>query len=403
VLTPKNGQRFLGETGAIMSGAKVLIGATGSNPWVYSSQTQEGSVGTQLCMIGHDRCVRPEDLFLDNVMLEHVATVGEGASGKWFFDYTADEIKIWDNPAGKVVETSVTPIAFDGSSVTGVIISGLIIEKYATVSSGAVRLHTGWILQDSEVHLNHCAGVTTNGGSIARRNHVHHNGGYSFTGTGSTILVEDNEVNHNNVAFFDAGWGASSKWVFTDGLTVSGNYVHHNYGNGLWTDISNINTIYEDNIVEYNELAGIFHEISYAAIIRRNTCRYNGTNLPTWYSGQVAGSGILVVDSPNVQVYDNVAYSNRGGIAGVEDGRGTDPVTNPDETNGTWKLENFDVHDNVITMIHAQAQSGIVQFTVTNDLCFTSRNNHFGDNEYHLVPSSSSFYWDDGARNETAW
>ena len=54
------------------------------------------------------------------------------------------------------------------------------------------------------------------------------------------------------------------------------NHVHHNEGPGLWTDIDNIHTLYEGNLVEHNANVGIFHEISYDAVIRNNIVRDNG-------------------------------------------------------------------------------------------------------------------------------
>ena len=74
-------------------------------------------------------------------------------------------------------------------------------------------------------------------------------------------------------------WAAGgSKWVHTTNLIVRGNFSHHNDGPGLWTDINNIYSRYENNVVEDHRRGGIFHEISYDAVMRTNTLRRNGTS-----------------------------------------------------------------------------------------------------------------------------
>jgi hypothetical protein len=58
------------------------------------------------------------------------------------------------------------------------------------------------------------------------------------------------------------------KIVLSDGVIFRGNHVHDNVGPGLWCDINCRDVVYEDNLVERNHDSGIFHEISYNAVIR---------------------------------------------------------------------------------------------------------------------------------------
>ena len=97
------------------------------------------------------------------------------------------------------------------------------------------------------------------------------------------------------------------KWFDSTGLTVADNEVHHNEGPGLWTDINNINTIYEQNNAHNNTSHGIFHEISYSAIIRNNRIVDNGggQRMSGW-----GDAGIRVAASPNVEVYGNILIGN---------------------------------------------------------------------------------------------
>jgi hypothetical protein len=397
-VTPKNRQTFLGEPGAIMSGARVLTTVTREgNYWVATGQTQQGAVDSdpETCQATFPRCRYPEDLFIDNAVLEHVSTLSAVASGKWYFDYASDKIYFWDDPQGRVVEATVTPNAFVGGYTRDVTIRGLIIEKYAAPSPQAAidaSTGTGWIVEDNEVRWNHNSGVRATDYITIRRNHVHHNGGYGLTGAGAGILIEQNEIAYNNTVGYNPFWGAGgSKWVLTDGLIVRNNFSHHNRGPGLWTDIDNINTLYEYNRVEDNELDGIFHEISYKATIRYNTCQRNGTASP--FPGWMTGGGIVVNSSPDVEIYGNTVTNNFNGIGGIQSNRGSGRY-------GAYLLQNLHVHDNTVTL--TVGHGGIVQ-NAGSDNVFTNQNNRWVNNTYILGSNAKYFAWMNAERTESEW
>src|SRR5206468_745400 len=122
-------------------------------------------------------------------------------------------------------------------------------------------------------------------------------------------LVADSELAYNNYAGYDSTWEAGgAKFCWSRNLTIRHNWAHHNAGKGLWTDGNNIGTVYDSNTASDNTDHGIFHEISYDAVIRNNTAQRNGWN------------GILVSSSPNVEIYGNTVGSNgRTQILGRQD------------------------------------------------------------------------------------
>jgi parallel beta-helix repeat protein len=402
-LVPKSNQTFVGEPGAILSGARVLTSFSRSGAaWFASGQTQQGRVYSdpnwKVCRTGYPRCGYAEDLFINDVPLKHVDSLAAGGPGKWYFDYGADRIYFWDDPTGKKVETSVTPQAFGGSA-TAVTIRNLIIEKYAApAQTDAVQLGQQWVIEDSEIRWNHFGGVGSASRSIARRNKVHHNGCFGFHGPGANVLIENNEISYNGYAGFDPYWGSGgSKWVFTSNLVVRGNNSHHNLGPGLWTDIDNIYTVYENNIVDDNERAGIFHEISYDAIIRYNTARRNGMSskaYPYWGTN----GGIEITSSRNVQVYGNTLVDNWQGITAIDDHRGTGGQ-------GPWTLINLDVSGNTITSRITDAGAGRTGVIDTNGTAaFSSTaNNRFRQNTYILGTKSQYFFWLGADRTTAQW
>ena len=330
-VTPKDGQAFLGESGAVLSGAQLLTQfVQQGHTWVAGAQTQEGQIHGE-CQAAYPRCSSSEELFLDDVRLRHVGSVSEVGPGTWFFDYAADRIYLGTDPSGRRVETSVTDAAFTGNA-SGVTIKGLTIEKYASgAQSGAIYgvLGRAWTVEENLIRLNHGYGLSLGPSMQVRNNRLLANGHLGVGGGDyfADIVVEGNEIAHNNEAGFDPGWeGGGTKFWATINLVARGNWVHHNHGPGLWADFENLGMVYENNVVEDNDWAGIFHEISYAAVIRNNTVRRNGFQDPRgWYWR----AGILIAASSDVEIYDNTVEDNANGIVGIQQrpgGRGLGPM-----------------------------------------------------------------------------
>jgi parallel beta-helix repeat protein len=187
-----------------------------------------------------------------------------------------------------------TQYAFRGT-VANITIRNCIIENYASPSQrAAVDMTDGgsnWLIENNEIRYNADTGIYADDGAVVRNNFIHHNGRNGMKASGVGVRIEGNEIAYNNSYCpvrgsataegcnnpnFEAG---GTKFVRTTGLAVIGNHVHDNCGPGLWTDISNYQTTYSDNVVENNSRAGIFHEISYDARIVSNTVRNNGSTI----------------------------------------------------------------------------------------------------------------------------
>lgn len=398
---PKSGQTFIGEAGAVMSGARLLSGwQRDGSRWFVGGQTQSGRQHGS-CESHAPRCAYPEELFINDVRMKHVTGKDQVGPGTWFFDYGSDRIYIGDDPAGKRVETSVTEKAFYGQ-VSDVTITGLVIEKYAGPAQvGAIDTRdnpsgktngSNWLIANNEVRNNHGVGIKSTNGSKVVGNYVHHNGQLGLGGDGPGMVIENNEISYNNAAGYAYGWeGGGTKWSHSTDLVVRNNYSHHNVGPGLWTDIDNIRTTYEGNRVTDNVGIGIFHEISYDAVIRNNYIEGNGFGQTAW----LWGAGIVVAASPNVEIYGNEVINNGDGIAGIQQDRSDAP-----SSYGPQLVTNLYVHDNRITM--AQGQTGLVQDTGDNGI-FTNRNNRFVNNVYVLGGDGHQFEWNNGGRTLAEW
>ena len=250
-VTPKNGDSFIGETGAILSGAKIINSFERQGQYWVAKYSVPQVKAPGKCLPQYPACTLPEDLFIDSLPLRRVMDQADLVSGRWYLDYAAGNVYLFDSPKGHTVELSVTRHAFYGSA-SDVTIRGLIIEKYATpAQSGAIHAMTdpgplshNWIVENNEIRLNHGGGIRSGHGTHILNNKIHHNGQIGITGAGTGILVDGNEIDHNNYAGFAYGWEAGgAKFSFTNNLVVRKNFVHDNQGPGLWTDGDNVNDL----------------------------------------------------------------------------------------------------------------------------------------------------------------
>jgi parallel beta-helix repeat protein len=298
-------------------------------------------------------------------------------------------------PGAVLTGEDVTEFAFTGTAVR-VTIRNLIVEHYNTPSSESTISCVSpgsWVVEDNEVRYNAHVGLQAGPHWVVRNNYIHHNGQVGMMAAGEDIVIEDNEIAFNNTDHHDPYWEAGgTKFVYTTNMVVRNNYVHNNEGPGLWTDINNIYTLYEYNTVTDNYGPGIFHEVSYDAVIRNNVVERNGFG----YTGWIDGAGILVSDSPNVEIYGNTVRFNNDGIAGKQVAR-TDSAT---AAYGPWELRNLWVHDNTIVM--NVGQTGIVRNTT--DPVFSSEwNNRFDYNTYTIGTGAEYYAWDPWYMTTAQW
>jgi parallel beta-helix repeat protein len=134
------------------------------------------------------------------------------------------------------------------------------------------------------------------------------------TGGPQNIVLSDNEISYNDTCNWEAfskfpvrtpagcagagqfdgcGCSGGGKFWQAQNVTVRDNYVHDNYGQGIWSDGNVRTALYEGNRIENNGGAGIDHEISWDAIIRNNNLKNNmtlenGQGKSCWWGSAVA-------------------------------------------------------------------------------------------------------------------
>jgi hypothetical protein len=395
-VSPKSNDIYIGRAGAIMNGARLLTNWVQEGAyWAHYQQDQQGQVHGN-CVDSCPGCKYPEDLYIDNAIMRHDTAKALVTAGSYYFDYANDAIYITDNPAGHVMEVCTARRAFGNTNASGVRVQGVTVEKYAIPAQmGAIGDQypgNGWIVENCEVRFNHGTGINVTNHGVIRNCFVHRNGQKGVGAGGTGCLIEGNEIAYNLTAGFDWGWeGGGSKFANTDSLVVRNNYVHHNFGPGLWTDINNIHTLYESNTVEYNQAMGIFHEISYAATIRCNRVGHNGLGDFVW----LWGAQILLAASKDVQVYHNtvtVDVLGGNGICLVQQNRGSG-------NQGLYYAERDSIHDNDITHLGNAGQSGAAA-DWDNANFWANSHSSFDYNVYHVPDSTKNRWgWADAGRN----
>jgi hypothetical protein len=382
VVRPWRGQSFYGEGHTVLNGSRLLTNFTREGHyWVAAGQTQRGQKHGE-CTNEAPACDRPEGLFIDDRPLTQVLSKDSLAANQFYFDYAGQRIFFVDDPSGHKVEATVAAFAFR-SRAANVLISNITVEKYASVAQkGAIhaREGNGWTIENCEVRLNSGAGINIGTGGRVRGCDIHHNGQIGIAGDGRDIAIERNHIWTNNIGGFDFKWEAGGvKIASSNGVSFLDNHVHDNIGPGLWCDINCRNVVYAGNIVEHNQDAGIFHEISFSAVIRDNIVRNNGSGHRKWFWG----ADIQIAASQDVDVHGNKVSVSAGGcgIVLIDQSRRLEGGGY-----GKYKTRNNNVYDNEVTFEDAPCAGGVSDAWPgdENFTIITDGNNRFDRNLYHV-------------------
>ena len=351
---PKAGDTIAGSQGTVLSGAISLTGFVSTASYWYldgvTAQVGWGDAG--FTQSGWEGSAHPEDLFVDDVVQKRVNSVSAVVPGTWFYDTGAHRVYVGTNPAGHRVEMSHIGTAFGGSTAN-VTLQGLVIEKVAAPAQyGAVNLYdsSNWTVQFNEIRYNHGAGVFAGSGAVIRNNVIHDNGQLgvkAYTATGAKIT--NNQISNNNVLHFEPFWEAGGiKLVNCKDTLVANNAIIGNHGFGVWSDYSGTGTVYDSNVIDSNDFAGIQHEASFQAVISNNLITNNGV-AARGVAGAHTGGGIYIYDGRDVEVVGNTIAGNVGGVIALGQNRGT-AGESLQPAGATLEVRNLWVHGNDISM-----------------------------------------------------
>ena len=351
---PKDGDRFTGETGAVLLGAIDIDTSQayqdGDGRWVVPGVTFEPPPPAAIAEAeeGREGELIQTDLFAGRTRLAHTGQRGSlTLPDQWHLDTANDVIVLGQDPAtlGQL-QLSVAPWAF-WSTARDVEIDHLEIRRYATAAKvGAIDAHNGWAWNIHHVTVmeSKSAGVRTGAGTRVADSRLAHNGQIGITGgdhlpdgSQAPVVLEGNEFAFNGEVGYRWDWEAGgAKMTNTVNSVFLQNWAHHNRGPGLWCDLDCNNPHWVSNLTEHNEFAGILVEETVTALVDSNVSRANGA-----FAFGDLGGGIWVSNSPDTEVRSNVLESNRFPIMANHNGI-------PSGEFGVLEIADLYVHSNDI-------------------------------------------------------
>jgi hypothetical protein len=197
---PKDRQRFVGRDGAVLNGAMELTAWRRVSGLWQTDGLPEPLDFHGDCEDDRELCNRREDLFVNGRLYERRSSLDSLGPAQWYYENG----RAWlaDDPTGRLVELSITPLAFAGEA-NDVVIEHLVVEKYASdAQQGAINLDRarGWLVADVTARWNHGVGLffgpetRVSGGSFS------HNGQLGIGGTGEGSTIDGVEIAYNNYA-----------------------------------------------------------------------------------------------------------------------------------------------------------------------------------------------------------
>jgi hypothetical protein len=346
---PKNNQMFVAEPEVFLKGSIELkewrkIG----NYWVHDlkipiAKKYKGGFETEClfkygggCTIDSQKYQGAfywQDLFANDTMLWKQTSLqdvdGEQDITGWcslkrehiisdyFLDIDSSRIYTLLDPTNRTMEFTVVRNSAGGGIIAqdakNIVVQGFTISQHADTWGGLVVTgNSGYSkVMNNIVESNHNGGIA--GTAFVVRNNILQKNGRSGGGlatksntiaTSTFSRFENNEINHNNLCAFLPGWDAgASKFIGNNRLLIKDNFVHNNYGAGLWTDHDNTNILFQGNTLINNTGANLFHEIGDTADIVCNTIDYSFVcpESPTIDFTQL----IYISNSSNTSVHHN--------------------------------------------------------------------------------------------------
>lgn len=344
-VAPKNGMQFIGESGAIVSGA-VDIGNTGwtqaGSVWHKTNAswpaTVDGGVGPGAFDSGYEAMRYREDLFVDKTPLQRLGSGGTGGAAsytttpgasQWSYDSSTKTIYLGQDPVGHTIEVSFDMDGYDrmmttntGGSQEKVVLKNLTIEGYATgnqdgaifnldaggdgTSSGTFPMNTaangydytgatpeggsspslgGWLIDHCQIRLCHSGGIYLGPGSILQNSIIDNNGQIGAKGAGRNVKVLKSIIRDNNYSHYNVfvEAGGFKAWNVTN-LTIADSQFLRNRGPGAWLDYT-----WDGHIIEYCSFVdglecAISSEMTEGCEVRY--CQFLGNCNEAWITAQ---------------------------------------------------------------------------------------------------------------------
>lgn len=301
---------------------------------------------------------RCEQVFVFGYPLRQVLDKSELARGTFYVDLSAKRLYARSaddrdlSHADAIVEASARGVVLDcvGAYVT---IKGIHLRYAANrAQEGAALFHGAHDqIEACTFERTNSEGATFLGeDQIVRRCIFRENGQLGFgANRAHRLLMTECQIRDNNIKGFDRGWEAGGdKLVLCRGAVLDHCVFAGNRGNGIWFDIGNEDCQVRNCLIENNEDAGIFDEISYGLKAHDNVITRNGfAGTPGSWG---AAAGICLSSSPASSIERNLIIGNKEGFNFREQNRTTPRIDPPGVPKGEEPVWNHDevIADNIL-------------------------------------------------------
>jgi parallel beta-helix repeat protein len=259
-------------------------------------------------------CDNQEQVFFDGKELNQVSS--SPVAGEFMVN-SSRQIVLAQDPTGHTVEVT-TRTSWVKGGAANVTVRGFTMKHSANKAQLGALTNSGfgnWKIENNNLSYAHgvIVYISDSGGTIIN-NDISYAGQMGIGGNRTTgIIIKGNNVHHNNTQRFSCGFECGGmKLARAANPIVEDNQFYSNYGDGIWCDIDCSGTTIRRNRVYNNEQKGIVQEISGSGKISDNVVWGNGLI----YQVYGWGAGILVQNSNNMEVFNNIVAWNADG-AGI--------------------------------------------------------------------------------------
>lgn len=282
---------------------------------------------------------QPDQVFIDGAPLWQVGSRLSVRPGTFYVDDGNNRIYVGSDPWGRRVEVSKYRQALDINQAHGTVVRGLGFRHYATTvyAFGAVKGNASRLTFERNTFYNNAAAGLQIFQPDARvlRNRFVGNGQIGLSANRShNMLVDNNYFSNNNRELFH-GASAVGAVKVTGGrhMRWANNVAVNNQGQGLWCDINCYDIEIVRNWMSNNYGNAIQFELSANAIIASNVA-----------ISHYRKAGVAVMDSGDVDVYNNTLVRNRNNVRIIDGSRRSysDPAI-------TWQVSDVRIRNNIFS------------------------------------------------------
>lgn len=322
--------------------------------------------GWQFVNPAYPMAANPDQVWIDGVPQQQVATAAQVRPGTFAVDYSAKRLYLGSNPTGRQVQASDLATAIKVVSA-GSVLRGFGVRNYApsvpdfgavSVWRPKVTLENLIVADSATIGLSVDAeGVTVRKVSVLNNGLIGLHANYADNLTVDGLLARgNNDENFNQVpAAAGVKITRSRNIVFRNGLSTANNAT------GLWFDESvyNIQVLNSDLVA--NQRHGLVVELSAKVLVAGNLVKGNSVD------------GILIVNSSDSRIWNNTVTGQRRNINLTQDARraanagdaGHDPRQPFPDPTMTWTINPAVISNNLVLGGNATSDAlvGVQDFT----------------------------------------